>query len=97
MGGGASSLDDTIVEGERVTRAGSVSGIENDDNDDNDDRSRLGNDRRKVTTNSCLAPFSRLHNDYQLANYHPPIEYRKRDNRQINKLFRLFAALIRNN
>ena len=73
--------DATEVEVEKVDR------VESDDDDEG-----------RVITRSCsLAPFSRLHSNYRLANYHPTVEVRKRTNRQINKLFKLFAFLLRNN
>ena len=44
-----------------------------------------------------LGPFSRIHDDYKLPKYHPSVEVRKRANRNISKIFKMFAHLLRTN
>ena len=64
-----------------------VERVESDDDDE----------RRVIIKSHGLAPFSRLHDNYKSPNYHPSIEVRKRANRNITKIFKLFAYLLRNN
>ena len=44
-----------------------------------------------------LAPFSQIHNDYKIGNYHPNPDNRKILVRDISRVFRLFVYLLKSN